>query len=38
MTEFVILILLIAIALLLPAKYDPAMRLKEWTERKDPTP
>jgi hypothetical protein len=30
-----ILIGLILLAFLLPAKYDPAMRLKDWTERHD---
>jgi len=28
------LVLLVVVALLLPAKWDPAIRLKEWTERK----
>lgn len=28
------LLALIALALLLPAKWDPAIRLKEWSERK----
>jgi hypothetical protein len=30
-----ILIGLIVFIFLLPAKYDPAMRLKDWTERHD---
>jgi hypothetical protein len=33
MTTILILILLILVALLWPAKYDPAICLKEWTER-----
>lgn len=34
MNEFLIIICLVALALLLPCKYDPAIRLKDWTERK----
>jgi hypothetical protein len=33
MTTILILVGLVVFALLLPAKYDPAIRLKEWTER-----
>jgi hypothetical protein len=33
MTTILILIVLILIALLWPAKYDPAILLKEWTEK-----
>jgi hypothetical protein len=33
MTTILILVGLIVFALLLPARYDPAIRLKEWTER-----
>ena len=34
MTTFIVLILLVLGALLLPSRYDPAIRLKEWTEKK----
>ena len=34
MEAFIVLVLLVVFALLLPSKYDPAIRLKEWTERK----
>jgi hypothetical protein len=30
-----ILLALIALALLLPARFDPAIRLKEWIDGKD---
>jgi hypothetical protein len=33
MTTILILVGLVVFALLLPARYDPAIRLKEWTER-----
>jgi hypothetical protein len=29
----VLLVILVLIALLWPARYDPAIRLKEWNER-----
>jgi hypothetical protein len=35
MITIAILIGLILFAFLLPAKYDPAMRLKDWTEHKE---
>lgn len=31
-TGFLVLLILIVVALLLPARFDPAIRLKEWTE------
>jgi len=37
MTELeaaLVIILMVLCALLLPAKYDPAIKLKEWYERK----
>jgi hypothetical protein len=34
MTTILILVGLVVFALLLPARYDPAIRLKGWTERK----
>jgi hypothetical protein len=34
MTTTLILVGLVVFALLLPARYDPAIRLKEWNERK----
>jgi hypothetical protein len=34
MEALIVLLLLVVGAFLLPARYDPAIRLKEWTERK----
>jgi len=33
MTAFLVLICCVVLALLLPAKLDPAIRLKEWNEK-----
>jgi len=35
MEIILILVLLVAAVFLLPARYDHAIRLKEWTEKKD---
>lgn len=33
MNLVLVVLALVAVVLLLPARYDPAIRLKEWTER-----
>lgn len=38
MTALVVVLLLVALALLWPAKYDPAIWFKEWLNRTRPTP
>jgi hypothetical protein len=32
---FLVLIVLVALALLIPPRWDPAMRLKQWVERRN---
>jgi hypothetical protein len=36
MTTILVLAMLVLIAFLLPARYDPAIRLKEWSDRHEP--
>lgn len=35
MEGFIVLVILVVFFLLLPARYDPAIKLKEWTEKED---